>query len=465
MSTLRKGVAAPARGNRARQPGRDDQAAGNGGLSSGHPKPQVQVPRLKPIHPFPARMAPEIAFSQIEPLPAGSLILDPMVGSGTTVRMATELGHRALGFDLDPLAVLMSRVWTTPVSHGALVEAAGELVEAARALGEVELPWMDEDPRTTEFVNFWFADKQRHHLRKIAYLLQPMQGPLADALRVALSRIIITKKGGASLAWDTSHSRPHRVADDNDFDVYEGFVRSAAYLARLLEKQPPRGGATIRPGDARALDAVEDGLVDVVITSPPYLNAISYLRGHRLSLVWLGYGAGEGFGLGGAEEPDDPFAREALERMLREMGEVERMPPAEQRVIRRYAVDLQLMLRETVRVLRPGGRAVYVIGDSCLRGRQVRNSAALKLAALEAGLGLVHDYRREIPPNRRYLPPPTRIGGSLEKRMRWEHVLVFEKKYLRVLPHSSTPAILRSTRLRIRLCTSRMRLTRATRPQ
>ncbi|MEZ0320385.1 MAG: thiosulfate oxidation carrier complex protein SoxZ [Thermus sp.] len=37
--------------------------------------------------------------------------------------------------------------------------------------------------------------------------------------------------------------------------------------------------------------------------------------------------------------------------------------------------------------------------------------------------------------------------------------------FLRVLPHISTPAILRSTRLRIRLCTSRMRWTRATKPQ
>jgi SAM-dependent methyltransferase len=380
--------------------------------------------QMKPVHPFPARMAPEIAFSQIEPLAAGSLILDPMVGSGTTVRVATELGHRALGFDLDPLAVLMSRVWTTPLPGGALLEGARELVEAARVLAEVELPWMDQDARTTEFVSYWFAEKQRAQLRKIAYLLHPMEGPLADALRVALSRIIITKKGGASLAWDTSHSRPHRVADDNDFDVYKGFSRSAAHLARLLERQPPRGGATIRFGDARALEAVEDGLVDAVITSPPYLNAISYLRGHRLALVWLGYRAGEGFGLNEPAGAPDGI----VERMLGEMGEVERLPPAEQRLIRRYVADLCLMARETARVLKPGGRAVYVIGDSCLRGVQVRNSAALKLAALGVGLELARDYRREIPSNRRYLPPPTRIRGSLEKRMRWEHVLAFEKR-------------------------------------
>jgi DNA modification methylase len=29
--------------------------------------------------------------------------------------------------------------------------------------------------------------------------------------------------------------------------------------------------------------------VDAVLTSPPYLNAIDYMRGHRMSLVWLGH--------------------------------------------------------------------------------------------------------------------------------------------------------------------------------
>lgn len=430
MSLPRKGVTASSRAGRGRQPGhKDDRAAVSGGPSSGGP--DAQVPRLRPVHPFPARMAPEIAFSQMKPLPPGSLILDPMVGSGTTVRVATELGHRALGFDLDPLAVLMSRVWTTPVSHEALTGSAAELVESAKALGKVELPWIDEDSRTTQFVNFWFADKQRRQLRRIAYLLNAMQGPLADALRIALSRVIITKKGGASLAWDTSHSRPHRVADDNDFDVYQGFARSAADLAKLFEKQPPKDGATILLGDARSLDATEDGLADAVITSPPYLNAISYLRGHRLSLVWLGHKAGESFrlnGSGATEEPVGSPAREVLERMLREMGETDRLPPSEQRMVKRYAADLQAMVRETVRVLKPGGKAIYVIGDSCLRGVQVSNSAALRIAALGAGLELDREYRREIPPNRRYLPPPTHPGGSpLEKRMRWEHVLVFDK--------------------------------------
>lgn len=70
------------------------------------------------IHPFPARMAADIALDELVALPSGSVVLDPMAGSGTVLRVAADLGHRALGFDVDPLAVLMTKVWTTPIDPG-----------------------------------------------------------------------------------------------------------------------------------------------------------------------------------------------------------------------------------------------------------------------------------------------------------------------------------------------------------
>lgn len=55
-------------------------------------------------HPFPARMPLDLARLAIQRLSStNALVLDPMVGGGTTTRAAIELGRRALGFDLDPL--------------------------------------------------------------------------------------------------------------------------------------------------------------------------------------------------------------------------------------------------------------------------------------------------------------------------------------------------------------------------
>jgi DNA modification methylase len=388
---------------------------------------------LRPIHPFPARMASEIAFKEIKPLSPGSLILDPMVGSGTTVRVATELGHRAIGFDVDPLAILMSRVFVTPIDTKSLSQVAEDIVRQARKSKKVELPWIDEDNKTKEFINFWFAAKQRQPLRKLAYFLNQKQGKVGDALRIALSRTIITTKGGASLAWDSSHSRPHRVSLENDFLVYEGFLKSVNRLVKQLDKQPPLGNAKIYKGDAKELNRIEDESVDAVLTSPPYLNAIAYLSGHRLSLVWLGHSISALSSINTKAVGSRKLALKEdnlslIEQIVSKMGNIELLSNSQQGMIKQYVLDMSAIVEESYRVLRTGGRAIFVIGDSCLRGVPVMNSEALKAISRAVGFKLKKKHIRELEPNRRYLPPPSKKGESdLEKRMRFEHVITFVK--------------------------------------
>lgn len=60
-------------------------------------------------------MASHLALDAIAALAPVSTVLDPMMGSGTVVRVAANAGHCAIGRDVDPLAVLMTKVWTTPI--------------------------------------------------------------------------------------------------------------------------------------------------------------------------------------------------------------------------------------------------------------------------------------------------------------------------------------------------------------
>lgn len=394
--------------------------------------------QIQTIHPFPARMAPEIALEETTRLAPNSLVFDPMSGSGTVVRVASENGHKAIGRDMDPLAVLMSNVWITPINGDEIEASAIALVAQARCSGNVDLPWIDNHTPTREFVDFWFGEQQQSDLRKLSAVLHHQSDPIGNALKIAMSRLIITKNNGASLAHDVSHSRPHRVMTDNGYDVMSNFLRSARQVAHRLRTQPPPGNAEVIEGDARNIQGVSDETIDAIITSPPYLNAIDYIRGHKLSLVWLGYQHHQFRAIRtesvGAERRPDANADEPLaQRLTNTMGDLSNLPSRERRMVDRYVLDIYAVMQEAYRITKPGGKAVYVVGDSTLRDVFIENSRAVRFAAEEAGFHFLSDRVRSIPKAKRYLPPPrqSRVDNlntsDLEKRMIRETIISLQK--------------------------------------
>jgi hypothetical protein len=395
---------------------------------------------MQSLHPFPARMAPELALRELGKLRKGSTVLDPMAGSGTVLRQASSIGHMAIGFDVDPLAVLMSTVWTTPISEDNRVAwLLRSILKKAAAQPEdsIHLPWIDDDEETSAFVEYWFGESQRAQLRRLAYSLSqfPSSGSsrtthAANILRVALSKIIITKDRGASLARDISHSRPHKVATSSTFDVFEAFQRSVAAVLRVLQTAPSPGNVRVLLGDARSLKPIANRSIDAVMTSPPYLNAIDYIRGHRLALVWIGHKVSDLRAIRsesiGAERG---LGAEATPKLFSEIEEAMCQPgtlsPRHAAMVGRYARDLHAVMSEITRVLKRDGRAVLVVGDSCIKDTFIMNSSGAVCAARMVGLELSRRVVRKLPLRRRYLPLPADSDAPLGRRMRTESILSF----------------------------------------
>jgi DNA modification methylase len=382
---------------------------------------------MKPIHPFPARMAPDIVRDVVAHLRPGQKVIDPMCGSGTVLREGVNAGLQCVGYDIDPLAVLMARSWTTPVAPHRLLHDAHIIAERARAIpdGLAQVPWRDEE--TDEFARYWFGQEQLIGLAKLAEVLRHTRLRTRDVLRLCLSRLVITKDSGASLARDVSHSRPHRVRDSTDFDVLGNFLRSARQVAHSIESDCITGSARVQLGDAREL-ADPPNYFDVAVTSPPYLNAIDYLRGHRLALIWLGF--------------DVPSLRQARSDQIGAERSLESAPfdvtpfvrkgggsePSERHVgwLRRYASDMTQVLSSLRRVVRSDGKVIIVVGNSVIRGSEFDNAGVIIQCAHRLSYDVVERRERDIPPTRRYLPPPG-VESALGQRMRSESVLTFAR--------------------------------------
>jgi DNA modification methylase len=185
-------------------------------------------------------------------------------------------------------------------------------------------------------------------------------------------------------------------------------------------------------GDARKLRA-KDNSIDLVLTSPPYLNAIDYMRCSKFSLVWMGYKNSKvrevrsksiGTEKGQYLEDTNDLATE-LAKSLRINSKLSARHKA---LLRRFIQDIDAVIHEAVRVLVPGGKAVFVVGENELKGTYIRNSKIIYKLALRAGLKFSGSLTRMLPPNRRYLPPPSTGKGSINARMRKEVVITFVKR-------------------------------------
>src|SRR5882762_7379738 len=125
-----------------------------------------------PIHPFPARMAPEVALEALGESKPPLRVLDPMAGSGTVLAVARSKGHRAFGFDLDPLAVMLAGVWTRAIDADRVKGTAADVLDRARmafaTLRTGAAYPARTDAETRKFIRYWFDDYARRQLAALA---------------------------------------------------------------------------------------------------------------------------------------------------------------------------------------------------------------------------------------------------------------------------------------------------------
>jgi SAM-dependent methyltransferase len=397
---------------------------------------------LRAIHPFPARMAPELVWDELPGRSAGRLrVLDPMAGSGTTLVTAKLRGHQAVGYDRDPLAVLIARSWLANVKPDDIESKATKLLDKARSRAR-HMKIADAYPRgaddeTKAFVRYWFDNTNRVQLTALSESISRLRdSSLRDLMWCAFSRLIITKKIGVSLAMDISHSRPHRSyekAPVNAFDRFEHAVNQVIKSSPFSNNNADYSAGSMGFADARKLP-IGNNSVDMVITSPPYLNAIDYIRGHKFSLIWMGHSLKKLRGVRTTNVGTETVAETeegdtATERIMQMMCPVNDLSNRNAGMLRGYVRDMRAVLSETKRVLRPGKKAVFVVGNCNLRETFVQNSKCIEGLAGELGMKVSKIRSRLLPENRRYLPPPESLtaGKALKRRMREEVILTLLK--------------------------------------
>ena len=250
------------------------------------------------IHRYPAKFIPQIPRFCIESYSdVGDAVLDPFMGSGTTLLESYIHGRSSSGIDIHPLARLIAKVKTTPVEPSSLRSTADNIITKIR----------DDDGDNSKLVpeipnrDHWFKPQVLAELATVKKHIWAMSpGHRQDFFKICFSSIIrkVSNSDSDSLIPEvTSFRKKLDQQGKTSFDVYgrfENTVRSklidASDLWRLsLEvqgKYKPVPKVDIVGLDARDID-LEDSSIDLAVTSPPYASAVHYVSVHKLEMFWL----------------------------------------------------------------------------------------------------------------------------------------------------------------------------------
>ena len=408
--------------------------------------PVREAHSLHALHPFAARFPHGLADHFISGLTQpGGTVLDPMCGSGITLLEGWLAGRSVIGVDLDPLARRQSAARTTALDSKSVNAAGTSTLQRAIDLrlggshpeDPLGLVRGTMDDATQKFLDYWFLPETQQELASLILAIRAEPDTdLRNLLEVVFSSTIVTKSGGVSRARDLAHTRPHRVADKQPRSALRQFEilmnrASDAYAAIDPTKV---GDSRVIAGDSRRLP-LRSGSVDLIVTSPPYANALDYMRAHKFSLAWLGdpipsltdlraqYIGSESVGNRG--EQSTPAELPAPVQAVVDQLNAKDAPKS--RVLRRYFVDMHAAIGEMARVLRPGAAAIIVVGPSVMRGILIPTHQCLADIAASAGLDVVDVAARNLDRDRRMMPArrgsQAETASGIELRQYTEYVI------------------------------------------
>lgn len=364
-----------------------------------------------------------------ENLTKKSVVLDPFAGVGTTLVEAALQGHDVVGFEINPYAALACRVKLSfqKINADKLQKINDDLLNfysAKSQNGYVPKSVPPENFKTR--VSFYSPQVLRKVLIVQDYISNISDRQLAEVLQLAFAATMVSY---SNYSYEPSLGTRKAVgkSDVEDYDVAKSLTAKLNDIIsdiQGLDAKLPFSSQIINDSFFRSEQYLDKNSVDICVTSPPYLNNYHYIRNTRPQLYWLDL----------VKSPSDTKNLEQDNfgkywQTVRELEEIhlDFPNPSEEmvnqlRLLRSmksdrgvyggggwanyaasYFNDSYRFAKNLKRVLRKGGKAFVVIGNSILQGSMIPTDRYLGEIAEKAGLKLL-DIN---------IPRSTRVGNSI----------------------------------------------------
>lgn len=316
----------------------------------------------------------------------GIKVLDPFSGTGTTALCATYAGNNAVAFDINPFLIWLGKTKIENYSPNIIKNSR---IIAERILQDIfsNQCALSDCPPIHNIERWWHPDE----LRFLRLLKASIQRHLSSSslernlLLLGMCRLIISLSNAAFNHQSMSFNNHPSSLSGSLLPDHEISMCFWSEMNKIFDAayQNPRGQALIIHGDARKLHMSTRKNFDLIITSPPYPNRMSYIRELRPYMYWLDYltnakDAGEldWQAIGGTwgiatsrlmhwKAQKDVFVPSILKDFLKKVSHPNNKNGLLMaNYVAKYFEDMWIHIKHLPKILTQGAKIHYIVGNS-----------------------------------------------------------------------------------------------------
>ena len=384
------------------------------------------------LHKYPATMLPQIGMKILKELDIKKgVLLDPYCGTGSSLTVGLDCGILEMdGFDLNPLAVLISKGKTTKIDLSEVKVYQERLMEE---VFEFMKKQNSELIRAPSFKNrgFWFSETIS---KKLAIIQHFVDGILGEGVkRLFLIPLSETIRG-------CSYTRNHEFKlyrmkaeelksfDPDVFGIY--FQKLDETISNYEDYYHPLLRDCAKIEIRNDFFKARENHYDVVLTSPPYGDSkttVSYGQFSQFSNEWFRESSARGLDrmLLGGRKNEVLYRRGVMREKIEEIAKICYSRALE---VSGFYRDLGAGIDEVARSVRRGGKIIYIVGNRRVKGIQLPTNQFIAERFEGNGFRHILTYERILGKKRMPLEnSPTNEKNKRSKTMQEEYIVVCEK--------------------------------------
>lgn len=356
------------------------------------------------VHAYPAKFPAFLTSKIVGYLEASSnkkiqSMADPFCGCGTAALEAKVLGIDFVGYDINPVATLIAKTKTQKYCNKKLMRYYDTIIKNVKDYNDGSIK--DRillNPR----IQYWFDFDTTKALcslyKNVNKIIPP--GKYRDFFLTAFSNIL-----KACSRWLTKSIKPQIDPNKAKVEPLKAFKKQFAFMQKANDEmtslQLLRSHTAIHTKNILKISPKKP-LVDLVVTSPPYVTSYDYADLHQLSTLWLGYTEDYRTLRQGTI---GSLHREIKDLSLKTMNITGKMicqklsevaSPAQTKSVKNYFLDISQALKHTGKLLHVGGNLAIVIGNTTYKGVKVDNTKFLINELINQGFTDIQLVKRKI---------------------------------------------------------------------